>query len=185
MDAAVYLIAFLVLIVIVAFTPLNHTLLRFLYKNERITPSSSTAQNNVRLLNEYNGVKYVPIAVEPVNENEFNIRVESTEAPYRETIITIMRDQLKHDPIEVLKSGLTTYRIMPREFVNKNFGIDDEMTPDPTFTKPELEIMSAEKFKELKALEGEVSTLKANKEEEVDNSISRYVKTHPAQIIGK
>lgn len=176
MSAILLFVGLLLFFAIVMFTPLNTIILRFLYKNERITPCSSTAQNNVTLFNEYNGVKYAPISVEPVGDgDEYAIRVESLEAPYREAVLTVVSNQFKHDPIKVIETGMPYYRIVKREFVDNNFGVNDEIVPNSTYTKKELGIMSKEAFKEKTKLEGEIAKLKANTEESV-NSIIEHSK---------
>ena len=60
---------------------------------------------------------------------------------------------------------------MKRELINQNFGINDEVTPNPTYTKKELNILSEERFREKTQLEGEISSLKANEEERVNSII--------------
>lgn len=171
MHPILWFITFLLIIAIVMFTPLNSYVLKYLYRNERVTPSSSTAQNNVRIRNEYNGVIYLPLYIEPVGDDEFNLRVESTEAPYRETVLRIIPKQLKHDPIEVLKSGFINYRLIRREMINFNYGIDDEATCDPTLTKDELQKVSASQFKEITELKGELMNEKATKDEYISDVI--------------
>lgn len=167
MEAIIWFVTLLLIFGVVMFTPLNTIILRYLYKNERISPSSSTAQNNVTLYNEYNGMKYAPVSVEPIGDDEFAIRVESREAPYRETVLTVKREQFKHDPIKVCETGMPNYRIVQRELVDPNFGINDELTCDPTYTKEELQDISRVNFQRITELEGELSNEKATIQEQV------------------
>ena len=174
MDPILLFITILLIFGVIVFTPLNTIILRFLYKNERISPSSSTAQNNVTLFNEYNGVKYAPISIEPIgDENEYIIRVESREAPFREAVLTVIPDQFKHDPIEVCQTGMPYYRIIRRELVGRSKDDTEKIESDPTYSKEELNIISEDAFKEKIRLEGEIMNLKANKEETVDDAIER------------
>lgn len=169
MDAILWFITLILIFGVIMFTPFNTIILRYLYKNERIVPSSSTAQNNVTLYNELNGQKYAPVSVEPLDDDEFAIRVESREAPYQETVLTLIREQFKEDPINVCKTGMPYYRIIPRELINSGCGIND--ASNPTYSKEELQTISEDAFKEKVLLEGEIATLKANREEDVNSII--------------
>ena len=167
MEAIIWFVTLLLIFAIVMFTPLNTIILRYLYKNERISPASSTARNNVTIYNEYNGIKYAPVSVEPIGDDEFAIRVESLDAPYRETVLTVIPEQFKHDPIKVCETGMPYYRLIKREFIDQNIGVNDEHACDPTYTKDELQDMSKANFQKITELEGELSNEKATKQEQI------------------
>jgi len=182
MDSFELMLAVIFLAILFAVSPQGRDILRGLNTHDRIVKSSTNANNNVRITNEVSNITYKPISVLPINDNEYTVVAETVERPHRQTTFTILMTQLKHDPLNTLVDGVINYRMIRRELIDLNFGINDLEASNPTYKHDELRRMSEDAFKEKTVLEGQVANLKANQKENMDDVVDHAQKLINAAI---
>lgn len=147
-----------------------------LRNKDRDKKTLSDALLNNRIINAFSGAKYVVISILEHNNGTFDLRVRTTGWPRNdETLLNIHPDDLKIDKLYHLRTGKGNYRYFPRNV------IDVSTTPTPSsiteqeitqeYTNAELKLMLDRTVMEKTNLEGEISTLRAMRQDDVKSRI--------------
>ena len=148
---------------------------RDLFRNkphDRRKQCLSDAMDNVRIVHGINNIEYRPLSILPLSDTTCSIDVETTKGPRRQIKFDdVHESELKHSVMNTLQTGKVQYRYMPKNIEHPQPGPDPELDPHPVYTTEELRIMSDEAFRDKTEKDGEIATLKANKEENVNTII--------------
>jgi len=188
MDVMMWFVS-IIIAVAIGFFVFGDNMMRFMYKDSRVKKSSGNALDNVRIDNRAVGSISKPVEIEPLGIDKFKLIMKSIHAPFHETILILNPAQLKHDPIETLHTGRIHYWIAQDEFLaiestspqplavqHPNGNVPLINAHHPTYTHKELGKMSEDAFNKWKKAESEVTSLKANIDQEVNKRVDQAAK---------